>query len=105
MFVISFVRSVSMDKWKDLETEKMKVGGNRRALEFFMSQPDFYNGMSLQEKYNSRAAALYRDKVSFRNIPLCFCFVYKVIELHLYVLQNHLFHCILLQGTFICVII
>ena len=57
------MRSVSMDKWKDLELEKMKVGGNRRAKEFFLSQPDFREGMSLQEKYNSKAAALYRDKV------------------------------------------
>ena len=53
-----------MDKWKEIELEKMKAGGNRRAKEFFASQPD-YNGsaMSLQQKYNSRAAALYRDKI------------------------------------------
>nr|KAG5709551.1 hypothetical protein BaRGS_001601 [Batillaria attramentaria] len=59
---LSFVRSVSMDKWKDVELEKMKVGGNRRAREFFNSQPDYHEGMSMQEKYNSKAAALYRDK-------------------------------------------
>ena len=53
-----------MDKWKDLELDKMKVGGNRKAREFFNSQSDYKPGMSLQEKYNSRAAALYRDKVS-----------------------------------------
>ena len=53
-----------MDKWKDSELDKMKVGGNRKAQEFFDSQPDYKPGMSLQEKYNSRAAALYRDKVS-----------------------------------------
>ena len=53
-----------MDKWKDSELEKMKVGGNRKATEFFNSQSDYKPGMSLQEKYNSRAAALYRDKVS-----------------------------------------
>ncbi|KAL8598548.1 hypothetical protein ACOMHN_051336 [Nucella lapillus] len=61
---LSFVRSVSMDKWKDMELEKMKAGGNRRAKDFFLSQPDFRDGMSLQEKYNSKAAALYRDKIS-----------------------------------------
>ncbi|XP_076462234.1 ADP-ribosylation factor GTPase-activating protein 1-like isoform X2 [Babylonia areolata] len=61
---LSFVRSVSMDKWKDVELEKMKVGGNRRAKEFFLSQPDYREGMSMQEKYNSKAAALYRDKVT-----------------------------------------
>ncbi|XP_045157548.2 ADP-ribosylation factor GTPase-activating protein 1-like [Mercenaria mercenaria] len=61
---LSFVRSVSMDKWKDIELEKMKAGGNRKAKEFFESQSDYKPGMSLQEKYNSRAAALYRDKIS-----------------------------------------
>lgn len=61
---LSFVRSISMDKWKDLELEKMKVGGNRQAKEFLNSQPDYDSSMSLQQRYNSRAAALYRDKIS-----------------------------------------
>lgn len=54
-----------MDKWKDMELEKMKVGGNRKAKEFFATQSDYdANTMSLQQRYNSRAAALYRDKIS-----------------------------------------
>ena len=62
---LSFVRSISMDKWKDTELEKMKVGGNRKAKEFFASQPDFDpDTMSLKQRYDSRAAALYRDKIS-----------------------------------------
>ncbi|CAL1526913.1 unnamed protein product [Lymnaea stagnalis] len=61
---LSFVRSVSMDKWKDSELEKMKAGGNKMCLDFFKSQPDFKEGMSLQEKYNTKAAALLRDKVA-----------------------------------------
>ncbi|XP_052776343.1 ADP-ribosylation factor GTPase-activating protein 1-like [Mya arenaria] len=61
---LSFVRSVSMDKWKDLELEKMKAGGNRKARDFFTSQSDYNEGWSLTEKYNSRAAALYRDKIA-----------------------------------------
>ncbi|XP_013417255.2 ADP-ribosylation factor GTPase-activating protein 1-like isoform X2 [Lingula anatina] len=60
---LSFVRSVTMDKWKDIELEKMKVGGNRKAKEFFKSQPDYKENWSLQEKYNSKCAALYRDKI------------------------------------------
>ncbi len=52
-----------MDRWKDSEVEKMKVGGNTRAKDFFESQSDIYPGISFSEKYNSRAAALYRDKV------------------------------------------
>ncbi len=54
-----------MDKWKDAELEKMKVGGNRKAKDFFQSQSDYSDSWSLQDKYNSRAAALYRDKVKF----------------------------------------
>jgi ADP-ribosylation factor GTPase-activating protein 1 len=52
-----------MDKWKDTELEKMKAGGNCKAKDFFRSQPDYKENMSIQDKYDSRAAALYRDKV------------------------------------------
>ena len=52
-----------MDKWKDLELEKMKVGGNKKARLFFESQDDYDDCLTIQEKYNTRAAALYRDKV------------------------------------------
>ena len=49
-----------------------QAGGNSKAKAFFKSQPDFRADMSIQEKYNSRAAALYRDKVWFipRSGPL-----------------------------------
>ena len=53
-----------MDKWKDKELQKMKVGGNKRAKEFFESQSDYNSSWSLHDKYNSRAAALLRDKVN-----------------------------------------
>ncbi|XP_053684826.1 ADP-ribosylation factor GTPase-activating protein 1 [Sabethes cyaneus] len=61
---LSFVRSVSMDKWKDIELEKMKVGGNRNARDFFDNQEDWDDTLPMQKKYNTRAAALYRDKIS-----------------------------------------
>ncbi|XP_071565909.1 ADP-ribosylation factor GTPase-activating protein 1 isoform X1 [Temnothorax nylanderi] len=61
---LSFVRSVSMDKWKDVELAKMKVGGNRNAREFFESQPDWDESMPLSQRYNTKAAALYRDKIA-----------------------------------------
>ncbi|XP_069189304.1 ADP-ribosylation factor GTPase-activating protein 1 isoform X2 [Procambarus clarkii] len=61
---LSFVRSVTMDKWKDNELEKMKVGGNKRAREFLTSQKDYEHHAALQQKYNTRAAALYRDKIA-----------------------------------------
>ncbi|XP_077316474.1 ADP-ribosylation factor GTPase-activating protein 1 isoform X5 [Lithobates pipiens] len=61
---LSFVRSVTMDKWKDVELEKMKAGGNGKFRQFLETQDEYDPCWSLQEKYNSRAAALYRDKVA-----------------------------------------
>ncbi|CAL4109315.1 unnamed protein product [Meganyctiphanes norvegica] len=61
---ISFVRSITMDKWKDLELEKMKAGGNKRAREFLDAQADYDHQSSFQQKYNSVGAALYRDKLT-----------------------------------------
>lgn len=52
-----------MDRWKDIELEKMKVGGNRKAREFFELQSDWDDSMTISQKYNTKAAALYRDKV------------------------------------------
>lgn len=57
-----------MDKWKESELEKMKIGGNAKALEFFTSQPDFKPNWSFAEKYNSKAAALLRDKAMRINL-------------------------------------
>ncbi|XP_037646723.1 ADP-ribosylation factor GTPase-activating protein 1 isoform X3 [Sebastes umbrosus] len=60
---LSFVRSVTMDKWKDIELEKMKAGGNGKFRLFLEIQDDYDATWNLQEKYNSKAAALFRDKV------------------------------------------
>uniref|UniRef100_A0A914WXJ8 ADP-ribosylation factor GTPase-activating protein 1 n=1 Tax=Plectus sambesii TaxID=2011161 RepID=A0A914WXJ8_9BILA len=61
---LSFVRSVSMDKWKELELNKMKAGGNGHAKQFFKAHSDYRENWNLQEKYNSKTAALLRDKVA-----------------------------------------
>lgn len=42
----------------------MKAGGNRNAREFFDDQPDWNDSWPIQQRYNSKAAALYRDKIS-----------------------------------------
>eukprot|EP00092_Neocalanus_flemingeri_P029321 GFUD01031833.1.p1 GENE.GFUD01031833.1~~GFUD01031833.1.p1 ORF type:complete len:497 (+),score=190.70 GFUD01031833.1:109-1599(+) len=60
---LSFVRSVTMDKWKDKELNKMKVGGNRNAKQFMTSQTDWNDSANMTAKYNSKAAALYKDKI------------------------------------------
>lgn len=61
---LSFVRSLTMDKWKDSELSKMEAGGNQKARQFLESQADFQPNWSITDKYNSKAAALLRDKVS-----------------------------------------
>lgn len=53
-----------MDKWKDIELEKMKVGGNCKAREFFEEHPDWDDRSPITQRYNSKVAALYRDKIS-----------------------------------------
>ena len=40
------------------------MGGNRKAKRFFDSHGEIQRGMSLSDKYNTRTAALYRDKVT-----------------------------------------
>lgn len=66
-----------MDKWKDIELEKMKAGGNAKFQQFLESQEDFDPDWSLQEKYSSKAAALFRDKVrtcqAGWRCPRCSC--------------------------------
>ena len=52
-----------MDKWKELELNKMKSGGNNKAKEFLEGQSDWKAGGNISANYNSKAAALYRDKV------------------------------------------
>ena len=53
-----------MDKWKDVELEKMKVGGNKKAKNYLAAQADWSDGANISAKYNSKAAALYRDKIT-----------------------------------------
>ncbi|XP_053782952.1 ADP-ribosylation factor GTPase-activating protein 1 isoform X2 [Desmodus rotundus] len=61
---LSFVRSATMDKWKDVELEKMRAGGNAKFRQFLESQEDYDPCWSLQDKYSSKAAALFRDRVA-----------------------------------------
>lgn len=72
-----------MDKWFDDQLKKMEVnpekgqkkggtwpnkllfqlGGNKKAREFFESQADYSPNWTQHDKYNSRCASLYREKV------------------------------------------
>ncbi|KAJ3166986.1 hypothetical protein HK101_011858 [Irineochytrium annulatum] len=59
---VSFVRSVTMDKWTDDQLKRMRLGGNAKALEYFRSHPDYRENMGISEKYHSEFAKFYRDK-------------------------------------------
>ncbi|WVW86825.1 hypothetical protein I302_108880 [Kwoniella bestiolae CBS 10118] len=64
---ISFVRSITMDKWSDDQLKKMKLGGNEAFKSFIENYgPDggYTKGMGMQEKYNSWAASQYREKLA-----------------------------------------
>ncbi|WWC73604.1 uncharacterized protein I206_107576 [Kwoniella pini CBS 10737] len=64
---ISFVRSITMDKWSEEQLKKMKLGGNEAFKSFIESYgPDggYSKGIGMQEKYNSWAASQYREKLA-----------------------------------------
>lgn len=72
---VTFVRSITMDKWKPSEMEIMKRGGNGNARSFFLSHGITDMGKSKQ-KYHSRAAQMYRahlNKVSCVVGGYCSC--------------------------------
>ncbi|XP_072996847.1 ADP-ribosylation factor GTPase-activating protein AGD7 [Typha latifolia] len=59
---ISFVRSVTMDSWSEIQLKKMESGGNDR-LNSFLSQYGISKETDIVAKYNSNAAAVYRDRI------------------------------------------
>lgn len=66
---ISFVRSLSMDTWKQAQVGKMKLGGNKRFREFLQSYQSadgggYREGMTAHEVYHSWAATQWREKLT-----------------------------------------
>ena len=66
-----------------------QVGGNSRAKEFFTSRGDVKPGMSLTDKYDTKTAALYRDKVgpyytTHKSVHIVHILVYMVYVYTLY---------------------
>lgn len=65
---ISFVRSLSMDTWKQAQVQRMKLGGNKRFkifLEAYQSGEGegYQEGMSAHELYHSWPATQWREKL------------------------------------------
>mmetsp|Transcript_34948 Transcript_34948/g.77712 ORF Transcript_34948/g.77712 Transcript_34948/m.77712 type:complete len:472 (+) Transcript_34948:236-1651(+) len=57
---ISFVRSVTMDSWSADQLKKMQLSGNGR-VNSFLKQYGVDKYMDIKDKYNSKAAEIYRE--------------------------------------------
>lgn len=59
---ISFVRSVTMDSWSEIQIKKMEAGGNEK-LNAFLAQYGISKETDIVTKYNTNAASVYRDRI------------------------------------------
>ncbi|ONK62309.1 uncharacterized protein A4U43_C07F2570 [Asparagus officinalis] len=59
---ISFVRSVTMDSWSEIQLKKMEAGGNDK-LNAFLAQYGISKETEIVKKYNTNAASVYRDRI------------------------------------------
>jgi ADP-ribosylation factor GTPase-activating protein 1 len=60
---VSRVQSISMDSWKPIHLEMMRLGGNRKFKDF-LKEHCIPEDMPIREKYNTRAAEWYRKNLN-----------------------------------------
>mmetsp|Transcript_17770 Transcript_17770/g.21571 ORF Transcript_17770/g.21571 Transcript_17770/m.21571 type:complete len:331 (-) Transcript_17770:1100-2092(-) len=60
---ISFVRSITMDSWSSKQIKLMRLGGNDKLRKFF-EKYGISKNTSIQQKYHSPAAQLYRERLT-----------------------------------------
>ena len=61
---VSFVRSVTMDKWTPEQVKRMELGGNATVTAFFKTYSEYSPNMSIKTKYNSDFAEDWREKLA-----------------------------------------
>ncbi|KAI9218666.1 hypothetical protein BC828DRAFT_350197 [Blastocladiella britannica] len=61
---LSFVRSITMDRWSQDQFRKMQMGGNAQFAAYAAAHADELGTKSLPAKYASRAAAIYRAQLT-----------------------------------------
>ncbi|KAI3986228.1 hypothetical protein MKX01_031464 [Papaver californicum] len=59
---ISFVRSVTMDSWSEIQLKKMESGGNDK-LNAFLAKYAIPKETNIIAKYNTNAASVYRERI------------------------------------------
>ncbi|KAJ9559095.1 hypothetical protein OSB04_013709 [Centaurea solstitialis] len=59
---ISFVRSVTMDSWSEIQLRKMEAGGNE-SLNTFFARYGIPKETDIVTKYNANAAMIYRNRI------------------------------------------
>ncbi|XP_063901003.1 ADP-ribosylation factor GTPase-activating protein 1-like isoform X1 [Zophobas morio] len=64
---ISFVQSLTMDFWSEKYLNMMMSGGNQKFLDFLLQHEEYSPEMTIKEKYHTRAAHLWRDKLSVES--------------------------------------
>ncbi|GAA0159576.1 GTPase-activating protein [Lithospermum erythrorhizon] len=59
---ISFVRSVTMDSWSEIQLKKMELGGNE-SFNKFVLQYGVPKETDIVKKYNTKGAEVYRNRI------------------------------------------